>query len=75
MKQGFYYVSDVNNEMCYYLTGKNDGNKVVSFFEIHEDKRRTIRNPKWKELVHIPDELTLKGASYHMLNPTNCVLN
>jgi len=74
MEKGFYYISDKNFERCYYITNENEGNKVVDFTEIDDDKKKTIINPKWKSLIGIPEEIILKSASYYVLNPTNCVL-
>ena len=44
MEKGFYYISDKNFERCYYITNENEGNKVVDFTEIDDDKKKTIIN-------------------------------
>ena len=67
MKKGFYYISDVKTEMCYYLSENTEGNKVIDF------KKRDSKL-EWKSLTNVPEESILRNASYHILNPTNCML-
>jgi len=74
MEKGFYYISDNITERCYYLTGEQNGNKVVNFANISDNKKNTVINPQWKSLINLPEESLIKSATFHKLNPTNCVL-